>query len=622
MEYGIQIASFIMMLAIILSFFKEKHMPLMSTRLFIAFLITALCSLIFEWCAIFALKYFNWDNYLVRFIHQLFISSLVLTIFLLYMYVGIKNRGQQRYSICQLILRFIPIIISLGFIVFAPIEYKVGPNGVAYSTGLMVIPVYIMTIIYSLLTIYLVLNKKTFSLQAKTSISCGVLFWVAFAIIQFILPYYLFSSLGTLVMTIFLTFSVENTHDYIDFEVKDSLNHYAFDEILSELYAKGKDFYVINYVIESNNHDEIIETCNFINFEYLKYPTYIPHERVLSVIFTKKEFYNFKLKEVSQRLSSYKRNKINYFVSTISCPKYANTHYKFNQYIEYIAHNYDPKNVVNEFNDEDLKNKDFNILLEELLIKAVENKEFDIVYQPIYSTFDKKFKSAEALIRLQDNKTLGFISPEVFIPCAEKLGLISAIGDIVFDKVCNFISSYKLTSLGVDYIEVNISGIEATDLTLPSRFNETLKKYNLDPKVINIEITETASVEAGEKLDINMKSFRDAGYHFSMDDFGSGYSNFKKMAETKFELIKIDKSLIWPCFDIANDRREVSLNILKECIRIVHFIGSGIVAEGVETKEMLDFLVEQEVEYIQGYYFSKPLYQQDYIDFLKKNNKN
>ena len=616
MEYGIQIASSIIMIGLLFSFIKEKHLPLISTRFFIIYLILVAFNMVFEWGTLMTLRYLPWDSFLNRFMHQLFLGSLNLSIFSLYLYVDLKSRINKRYTPLQLLIRIIPLIISLGFVIFAPINYTTGPHGVSYSYGVMVIPVYCMTIIYSLLIIMIALFRKNLSLQSKITIFSGVASWLSIAIVQFIFPEALLTSCGLTLMTLLVIFSIENNHDYLDFEIKNSLNHYALGEILSELYAKKKEFYVINYVVRDSNHDIVNDTLNSISNEYLKYPTYIAHEGVVSVIFTVKDIYLLNLNELEKKSS----NDLLYFVSTIECPKYAENKELFNEYIEYIAHKFNTKKFINTFDDSEIKKMNYNSTLEHILKDAITNDGFNIVYQPIYSTKDKKFKSAEALIRLNDTKTLGFVSPEIFIPVAEGAGLIEEIGNIVFEKVCKFFNENKLYDLGIEYIEINVSGIQATNLELPNSFNKILDKYKLSPKYINLEITETASVTSNAKLDINMKQFRDYGYRFSMDDFGTGYSNFKKMADTRFELIKIDKSLIWPCFDIKNDRKRFSINVLTECIHLIHSIDSMIVAEGVETKEMLDFLASLGVEYIQGYYFSKPLNGEDYLNFIKKYN--
>jgi EAL domain-containing protein (putative c-di-GMP-specific phosphodiesterase class I) len=140
-----------------------------------------------------------------------------------------------------------------------------------------------------------------------------------------------------------------------------------------------------------------------------------------------------------------------------------------------------------------------------------------------------------------------------------------------------------------------------------------MKQYDIPPAFLNLEITETASVESGEMLDRNMIDLRKLGCSFSMDDFGTGYSNLSKMSEVVYDLVKIDKSLIWPCFTENNEK---SLAILKNMINMLLELNVKIVAEGIETKEMQDFLVAQNITYLQGYFFSRPIPEEEFLHFL------
>ena len=139
----------------------------------------------------------------------------------------------------------------------------------------------------------------------------------------------------------------------------------------------------------------------------------------------------------------------------------------------------------------------------------------------------------------------------------------------------------------LDYIEVNLSGIQCVHPDLPRQLEAIMKEHQIPPAFLNLEITETASVESGEMLDRNMVDLRNLGCSFSMDDFGTGYSNLSKMSEVVYDLVKIDKSLIWPCFTENNVK---SLAILKNMINMLLELNVKIVAEGIETKAMQDFL--------------------------------
>ena len=146
-------------------------------------------------------------------------------------------------------------------------------------------------------------------------------------------------------------------------------------------------------------------------------------------------------------------------------------------------------------------------------------------------------------------------------------------------------------------------------------FENIRKKYDIDPKLINLEITETAAtVENKDVLD-SLKRFKQLGYSLSLDDFGTGYSNLVRMVNTNFENIKLDKSLLWNITK-QNGEKE-SLNNL---ITFIKSLGSDIVQEGVETKDEFELAISSGCDYIQGYYFSEPIIADKLFEYLKKEN--
>ena len=213
---------------------------------------------------------------------------------------------------------------------------------------------------------------------------------------------------------------------------------------------------------------------------------------------------------------------------------------------------------------------------------------------------------------MKDTETMGYISPELFIPIAEENGMIHELGNEVFRKVCRFASENKLEDYGVHYIEVNLSGAQFMDDKLNELLSNRVKEYNISPEFINLEITETASVETAAMLEYNMYRLKEKHFKFSMDDFGTGYSNLAKIAHSNFDMIKLDKSLIWPCFDKFTEKE--ARIILESSVDMILKLGKDIVAEGVETKEQVDYLTKLGVEYLQGFYFSKALPEDKYLE--------
>lgn len=252
--------------------------------------------------------------------------------------------------------------------------------------------------------------------------------------------------------------------------------------------------------------------------------------------------------------------------------------------------------------------------VERALRDALKKGSFKIVYQPIYSTAHKRFLSAEALLRLTDD-TLGNIGPDEFIPIAEQSGTIIGIGRFVLENTCRFIKENQLENMGIEYIEVNLSIVECLQDDLVERILDTLKRYEVQTNQINFEITETAPETLPENILNNIRRLSDNGIRFSLDDYGTGYSNIGRILTTPLDIIKLDRSIIHAYF--ADSTLEASI-ILKETIRMLKKLNKSIVAEGVETEEQALTLIAMECDFIQGYYYSRPLPMPAFLEFIMK----
>ncbi len=259
--------------------------------------------------------------------------------------------------------------------------------------------------------------------------------------------------------------------------------------------------------------------------------------------------------------------------------------------------------------------RDYRVIInmDTILNRAVSQQLFCMYYQPIYSFEKGKFVSAEALIRLKDNE-YGFIPPSLFIPAAEKRGIIQSIGDFVLEDVFRFISNTDFEALGLEYIEINLSVAQCMEDDLPAKFAVLSEQFSVPPEKVNLEITETTYEDIGNVMEFNLEALSGMGYTFSLDDYGTGYSNMQRVSKLPLALIKLDKSLV----DDLETR--VGGSILRNTIRMMRDIGKRLVAEGVEDKTTLDKLEEMGCNYIQGYYFSKPLPEDDFVEFLKRHN--
>lgn len=247
--------------------------------------------------------------------------------------------------------------------------------------------------------------------------------------------------------------------------------------------------------------------------------------------------------------------------------------------------------------------------IEKLLQDAIENDGFYLRYQPQIDVLTGEVASFEALLRLKKSN----LSPAVFISVAENTGQIIPIGRIVVDKVLQFLRSLKDTGLNCKSTAINFSNIQLNDEGFIDYLKERLHFYRIDPKYLDIEITESVFMERNDKVKHFLEEIRNLGVDFILDDFGTGYSSFKYLIDVPFEKIKLDKSLTDRFLSIENSYT------MERLIALIHSLNLTVVCEGVEHMEQFYKLQKNKCDYIQGYVFEKPLLESELNKVLDKN---
>ena len=259
---------------------------------------------------------------------------------------------------------------------------------------------------------------------------------------------------------------------------------------------------------------------------------------------------------------------------------------------------------------------DRRLQLEQLLDVAIEKDLLFMNYQPKYD-HNQRIYSAEALVRLKDENG-GIVSPAEFIPVAEESGLIIKIGNRIIEKVFEFIrkNRFDIERSNIKSIAINISPTQYSSPGFVDKIIAYTKQFEINPNLIMLEITE--EVVAGsidDVLDV-MKKLKEYGFHFSIDDFGTGYSSLRYLKNFPLDELKIDKSFV---DDIVKDDK--ALAIVKTIIDMAYNLKLDVVAEGVENTEQLKILRRNECKLYQGFLFSKPLMENDFLEKLKTKGK-
>ena len=254
--------------------------------------------------------------------------------------------------------------------------------------------------------------------------------------------------------------------------------------------------------------------------------------------------------------------------------------------------------------------------IERRMEDAVKNDEFFVMYQPKIELSTDKIIGAEALVRWNSSDPeLGFLSPAKFIPLFEKNGFIEELDFIVYEKVFKFLRNQMDIGNNVVPISVNMSRNHTKEDKINnfiSRFVSTFNKYNLSPDLVEVEILEQSVADDKNILQQVIDALHNNGFSIAMDDFGSGESSLNMLSSIPIDVVKFDQNFLR-----NNSSLEESSDFITSLVDLGKKLNKKTVFEGVETKEQRDFLRSINCDVVQGYFYSKPLSENDFIQFVK-----
>ncbi len=269
---------------------------------------------------------------------------------------------------------------------------------------------------------------------------------------------------------------------------------------------------------------------------------------------------------------------------------------KYQFYTAKVANNY-----INKFSQETC------------LRNALKRSEFEVYYEPQIEIKTGKIIGAEALVRWNHPKR-GRVSPAEFIPMAEEMGLIAPLGEWVLETACRQTKAWQTEGLPPLRVAVNVSARQFERKNLTERVSQILRETHLDPKCLELELTEGLVLQDEAAAAQAFTVWRDMGIRIAIDDFGTGYSSLSYPKRLPFDALKIDKSFIR---DIADDRQNAAITIA--IIQMAHSMNMTVIAEGVENQRELSFLCAQDCDEIQGHFFSQALPKAEFEVLLKSD---
>lgn len=629
-----EISALVIMIAVLCLHIFGRRVLIRRSRIFSYILVLQSLTIVFNigsrYCVYrFGEEGFIWSRYIVDIVYMLQYSVALFAMFYMIAWIG---KGLRRDAVARF-LAAIPILVYVEEIVKSLISHHLFVYDESYgfveTSQIMVLNgMVIYCILFSL--IYCIYNARVKSYGKLTIISIIELFVVAAAIAQMQLQSVLFIDFIIAIALLLFYFISQNPSEMLDNSTQ-VLSRTMFDELLrSDIYNRKSfdlvvlaldDFKIINksYGVTAGDMllTQVAQFLQSIDRNYMVYrygadqfAVQILHGKgslpqILDLI--KERFrHPWIVEGVSTLLST--------TISVVTWPDDGDQYADIVDVIDFSvlsAKKYGKGSLVFA-KDMDLQSLRKEKAIEKAIDQAIDLDTIEVHYQPIYNTEKGCYTSAEALVRLHDD-LLGNISPEVFVPIAERNGSILKMGNMIFEKVCRFISENDLKNTTIEYIEVNVSVVQCMQEDFVDSLNEIMNRYGVEPSQINLEVTETAAVNSIAVLQENVEKLYRQGISFALDDYGSGYATIGYIHQLPFKIIKLDKLMIWDAFE--NERAGITL---RYTVGMLKELNVHIVAEGVETKEQQSHLSDIGCDYLQGWYYSKAVPPEEFAKMIQK----
>ncbi len=616
MNIELQICGLVMLVIFLVLIERERKLNVKNRMLFIAAFGVCIACLIFDIASIVCIHkavYEGFSPAITTAVCKFYIMLLVTQGYCGFLYACLDVAVQFKNKLIRT-LALVLYVIGEILIILLPLDYYMDGR-VVYSYGPAALCTYALAMFYIVFTLFLSMrHKKDIPHRRLIALFTWQGLWLIAAIIQFFSKETLLVSFAAALGMVVLYSQLENPNEHIDrvtgLFTQNALSLYLQDKYN---YQKSFAFYTakIKYLVPSAGLEIKKNAVSRSARAFLKLgkePVFRIGDDMFCVVYDTPEKALDKLIVIKAQADGVTdvpmEAKFIYFPDS---KLLTGVDEVFN-----FIHSYEDSNdSIVTCDTELIERMRHKSGVYNLIENALRDDMVEVYYQPIFDVKKGRFTSAEALVRIK-NEDGTMVSPGDFIPVAEENGQIIPLGIRVFEKVCKFLASGELQKLGIENIETNIS-VAQFDHENPAGFvKKHIESYNIDPSSINLEITETADNELKHLLLLNMEKLIGMGVTFSLDDFGTGRSNLDYFVSMPARNIKFD--LLFTQGYFTNDRIR---HMMKGMVNIVHDMDMKIVSEGVESKEQYDAMVRLGIDYIQGYYFSKPVPGPELISFLK-----
>lgn len=635
------IAAFLICLIIFYVNTANKKLPTWQNRTFKKLLYCSTISCVTDIIIVYTSQYWRFPyvseklviiNILINILHLFIFNSVPM---LYYLFIVTMVIERNNYNIKWKLSVLIPYIITLLTIVPAAVTkilFGFDAQG-TYHRQLGNTILYFLCFYYLMASLFVTIKyrKRLTRMQQLVAIFYNILSYITI-IVQFLFPHYLAASFTIALCLIFIFLTLQNPYELIDY-IAGTFNLKAYYLLIPEYLSYRKEFSIIGIKLSNlkfindkfggEEGNRILQQFGeFLTNELYGYPTFHLRGAIFAVIVPNPEMNQTVIEKIDEYFS---RPLCINKVTTQACGNFCCLTFpdSFNNFYDMLSlMNYaltetehTPSERIIYGDTELLSRKKRDTQITSLLTDSIQLQSFEVYYQPVYSVKNGLYESAEALVRMfaVDGS---MIPPDDFIPKAEKTGQIISVGEIVLDKTCRMISEQNPQQYGIKNIKVNLSAVQCMQSGLAERLLEIIDGHKIPHSMLNFEITESVAVLGNDIFIRNMDYLVKSGIAFSLDDYGTGYSNIAKLITYHFNVVKVDKSIVW-----LAEKNEAAGISLKYTTGMIRELKMDVLAEGVETRNQAEHLKNIGVDYFQGYLYSKPLPESDFINFLS-NHKN
>lgn len=618
-----QLCGIVICLILVFFYYNQRKLRLDTQKAFIRVCVIVFCSLVLDILSIVMLRYEEiFPRALALLVSNLYLCSIIWEQVFGILCVDAYISEQQEFKKRETLVYIIYGVLGSVVVWLIPISTLADRGRSGYHFGSASIVAYVLAIILLIRMLALItLYRRQMPKDSRNSAYYWIGLCLAATTIQFLNNEFMIAGFFSAIGIMIIYMKLENPERFIDTDTG-FFNKYAFKRCMRQLNETGERVAMLYLDYEQIGQDRIViekevrlEVYSFIDTLKKIYPFRGSEEGILIAIRGNEDILKL-MQTIHQRFEKpwgkhkdiYLKIKMIFLEDSGALKSADDTKKVFN----YVRHNRKlygeddfiviDENIIREtYKEEDV---------ERMIMESIENQRVEVFYQPIYSTVSKTFESAEALMRIRrDDGTV--IMPGEFIEVAEKRGSILQLGTQVFEEVCKFVEEHDMEEMGLHYIEVNLSAVQCSYKNLAQEFIETMKVHRVDPKYINLEITESASM-GNEKVFLdNLYTLKEYGVKFSLDDFGTGQSNLNYIVAIPIDIVKFDRGMTLSYFQNAKAKY-----VMDAAMMMIKGMNLQIVSEGIESKEQLEIMEELGIQYIQGYYFSKPLPQNKFVEFI------